>query len=392
MMKSVVLTPAVFLLLLASTADAQGRFQTGNLSWTPVITVRDAGLDTNVYDEPENPRRDHLAIVTPQVDGVFELGTGSLTIAGSADFVYFRRYADERSINGRGSARFEVPLSRIRPFGGIAYQNGRERQNSEIDLRARRTARELTAGIGLSLTSRGSIELSGRRSDSRFEQGEVFRGVELATRFNRDTTGAAARIRYDLSPLTTFTVEGDAARDHYVLSPAFDADNVRANVGFHFSPDAVIKGRAVVGYHKLTSRGPLSAGYDGLITSVEIGYVLLGRTRFDGRILRDTSASLEAQPFFVQTIYGGEVLHNLFGPVDVIGRVSRERMDYESMPDRGLVGHTLDLNRVGGAVAIRAAERVRLTLTYEFAERLSGSLPDRSYERKRLFTTVSYGF
>jgi Putative beta-barrel porin 2 len=392
MTKSVVLTRAVFLLLFASNADAQGRFQTGNLSWTPLITVRDAGLDTNVYDEPANPRRDHLAIVSPQVDGVLELGTGSLTMAGSADFVYFRRYTDERSINGRGSARLEVPLSRIRPFGGIAYQNGRERQNSEIDLRARRTDRELTAGIGLSLTSRASIEVSGRRTDSRFEQGEVFRGVELATRLNRDTTGAAARIRYDLSPLTTFTVDGDASRDRFVLSPGFDADNVRANVGFHFSPDAVIKGRAVVGYHKLIPRGPLSAGYDGVTTSVEIGYVLLGRTRFDARILRDTSSSLEAQPFYVQTLYGGEILHNLFGPVDVIGRASRERLDYQSMPDRALAGHVLDVNRYGGAVAIRAAERVRLTLTYEFAERLGGSLPDRYYERTRLFTTVSYGF
>ena len=392
MMKSVVLTLAGFVLLAASPAGAQGRFQTGNLSWTPVINVRDTGLDTNVYDEPTNPSRDHVAVVGPQVDGVLTLGAAELTMSGAADFVYFRRYTDERSINGRAAARLEVPLSRIRPFGGFSYQDARERQNLEIDLRARRSDRLVTAGIGLSLTSRASVEVSGRRSDSRFRQGEVFRGVELATRFNRDTVGASAAIRYNLSPLTTFTIEGDAARDDFILSPEFNGDNLRVNAGFHFSPDAVIKGRALVGYHKLTPRGRAAAGYDGVMTAVEIGYVLLGRTRFDGRVLRDTSYSLEAQPFYVQTTIGGEVLHNLFGPVDVIGRVSRERLDYQSLPDRSVVAYTLDVNRYGGAVAVRAAERVRFTLNYEFTERLGGPVPDRNYDRQRLFTTISYGF
>ena len=182
------------------------------------------------------------------------------------------------------------------------------------------------------------------------------------------------------------------SRDEFVLSPEFNGDNLRLNAGFHFSPDAVIKGRALVGYHKLNPRGAAAAGYDGLMTSVEIGYVLLGRTRFDGRILRDTSYSLEAQPFYVQTTYGGEVLHNLFGPVDLIGRASRERLDYQSLPDGSAAAYTMDVNRFGGAMAIRAAERVRLTLNYEFTERLGGPVADRNYERERLFTTISYGF
>jgi hypothetical protein len=392
MMKPVVLAVAASVLVLASRADAQGRFQTGQLSWTPVITLHDAGLDTNVYDEPTNPKRDHMAVVTPQVDGVLELGAGSLRMAGSADFVYFRRYTDERSINGRGSVRLEIPLSRIRPFGGISYIDTRERQNSEIDLRARRTDREVTAGLGLSVTSRASVEVAGRRSDARFREGEVFRGIELARRFNRDTTGGTARIRYNVTPLTTFTIEADASRDHFVLSPDFDSDNFRANAGFQFAPDAVLKGRALIGYHKLDPRGTAAAGYEGLIASVELGYVLMGRTRFDVRVLRDTSYSLEAQPFFVQTTYGGEVLHNLFGPIDVIARASREALAYPDLPERLLTAHTVDVNRYGGGVAIRAAERVRMTLNYEFSERLGAALPDRHYERERFYTTVTYGF
>lgn len=392
MIRSVVFACAVFGLLVVPEAFAQGRFQTGNLSWTPIISLRDAGLDTNLYDEPTNPQRDHVAVFTPQVDGVLDIGGGSLAMAGSADFMYFQRYTEERTINGRGSARFDLPLSRIRPFGGFSYQDARERQNSEIDLRARRTDRELVGGVGISLTSRASFEVSARRSDARFRQGEAFQGTELATRFDRDTTGATGRVRYNLSPLTTVTVEADAARDHFVLSPHYDADNLRVNAGFNFAPDAIIKGRALVGYHQLDPRGAAAVGYDGFMTTVELGYVLLGRTRFDARILRDTSYSIEAQPYYVQTTYGGEILHNLFGPVDVIGRIAHETLDYPSIPEQAIVGYTLELNRYGGAIAIRAADRVRLTFNYEYAERLGAQFPDRYYERERLYTTVSYGF
>jgi hypothetical protein len=244
----------------------------------------------------------------------------------------------------------------------------------------------------VSLISRANLEVAARAAHARYRQGETFRGVELATRFNRNSTGAMARIRYTVSPLTTFTVEADASRDEFVLSPEFDADNLQVQGGFQFAPDAVLKGRALIGYHKLEPRGTRAFGYDGLTTNVEIGYVLLSRTRFDVRILRDATASLEEQPYFVQTTYGGEILHNLFGPVDVIGRASREFLDYPDLPERGITAYTLDVNRYGAAVAIRPTDRVSLSINYDFTERLGETLPDRHYDRKRLYTTVTYGF
>jgi len=391
-MTKLIVCAAAVLMGSALPASAQARFQTGAFGWTPTLTLSDAGLDTNVYHEARDPKRDTVAVLTPQVEGILNTGTWRLQLSGQADFVYFRRYARERSINVRTNARLEVPLARLRPFAGIGYGDTRERQNSEIDLRARRTDRHVTVGTRLQLLSRTAVELDARMADQTYEQGEIFRGIDLAGILNRESRTGTVRMLMDLTPLTRFTVDGALTQDRFTLRPARDTDNLRVNAGFEFSPDAIVRGRATVGYHRMEARGVEAFAFKGMTAAVDVGYVLLGRTRFDVRLDRDTMYSLDAQPYYLRTAYGGEVLHNLFGPVDLIGRYTRERLDYPGIPERRLHPHLDRVSRYGGALAIRAAERFRFTLNYEFHERLSEASAEYSFERRRVYTTVTYGF
>jgi hypothetical protein len=182
------------------------------------------------------------------------------------------------------------------------------------------------------------------------------------------------------------------SRDRFTLSPAYDADNVRGIAGFEFEPDALLKGRATIGFHRIDPIGELAFGFEGVNAGVELGYVLLQRTRFDVRISRDTSYSFETQPYFLQTIYGGEVLHTLVQRVDVFGLASWETLDYPGIAERLLPAHTLEVMRYAGGVAIRAAARARVTITYEHTERTALLMPERTYDRHRVFTTITYGF
>ena len=373
-------------------AGAQARFQTGDFAWTPLLTLRDAGLDTNVFDEAEDPKRDTVAVLSPQADGVYDNGMWRLALAGGADFVYFRRYTDERSLNTRGTARLDVALARVTPFAGIGWLDTRERQNAEIDLRARRSERDLRAGARLQVASRLGFEGSVRRGDFRYRTGQVFREVDLAERLNRESTGGAARLLVDLTPLTRFSVDAELWRDRFEFVPEQDADHVKVTGGFEFSPDAIIRGRASIGYHKMEPKGAIGVPYEGLTASVDIGYVLLGRTKFDVRVNRDTTYSLAQQPYYLSTSYGGEVLHNLVGPLDVSGRYARETLDYPGIPARNLAPQQTRVNRYGGAVAIRATERFRFGVHYEFNERLSDDAPSLEFDRRRMYTTITYGF
>lgn len=373
-------------------AAPEGRFRTGALSWTPTLTLRDAGTDSNVYDEATNPKRDTSAVFAPQVEGIIQLAGANVRFGGGADFVYFHQYTAERSVNTRGNVRIEQRGWRFRPFGRASFLDSRERVNSEIDVRARRADRDVGAGLGIQLTPRGMLELAGGFNQSTFRQGETFRGIDLARRLNREMVSGSLRFLYELTPLTRFLAEGSASRDRFTLSPAYDADNVRGRVGVEFAPDALFRGRATVGFHRLEPLGSLAVGFDGLTAGVDIGYVLLQRTRFDLRVSRDASYSVEAQPYFLQTVYGGQILHTLFQRVDVFGHTSAEALDYPGLPERLIPADTLNVTRYGGGIAIRPATHMRMTINYELTERKGQLRPERSYDRRRLFTTVTYGF
>jgi len=389
------LVVAVFALLaLVADAGAQtdGRFRTGVVTWTPTLTLRDAGIDSNVYDEPIDPKEDRSAVFSPRIEGVAGLTAADVQFSGNVDFVYFQRYASERSVNHRGSVRVNLRGSRLRPFAAGSFLNSRERVNSEIDVRARRSDREASAGVAVQVTPRGVVEVGGTFNQSTFRQGEVFRGVDLAQRLNRESVAGDLRFLYELTSLTRLVFGATASRDHFTLSPAYDADNLRATAGVEFQPYALLKGRATVGYHQIKPRGDLGFGFDGVSASVELGYVLLQRTRFDVRVARDASYSFEAQPYFLQTLYGVEILHALFERLDVFASAAWETLDYPGIPERLLAANTLDVTRYGGGIAVRAAERIRVTLNYDIAERTGQLIPDRRYERRRLYTTITYGF
>ena len=373
-------------------AQTDSRFHTGVLNWTPTLSLREAGIDSNVFDEALDPKRDGSAILSPQVTGNLQLTAAEVRFEGGADFVYFHRYAAERSVNSRANVRMDLRGWRVRPFIGGSFLNARERVNSEIDVRARRGDREVATGLGIQLTARAALQVGGSFTQSTFRQGQIFHTVDLARRMNRESVAGNTRLLYELTPLTRLVVEGAASRDRFTLSPEYDADNLRGTAGVEFQPDALLKGRATIGFHRIEPIGALAFGFQGVTAQVQLGDILLQRTRFDVRIGRDTSYSVGPQPYFLRTIYGGEVLHTLLQRVDVFGLASWETLDYAAIPERFLTAHTLHVMRYGGGVAVRAAERVRVTITYDYTERDAPLAPERNYDRQRLYTTITYGF
>jgi hypothetical protein len=238
--------------------------------------------------------------------------------------------------------------------------------------------------------SRASLQLSQSRSTTEFEQGQVFRDIELAQQLNRTNQTSTLGFTFALTPLTFLSAGASVQRDSYPLVEGKDQETRRATFGIQFSPDAVINGRIGFGYSQMTVEDPAAIPFVGLTTDMDVSYSLLSVTRFNVRYSRETTASIQ-EPYYLQSTVGVEVQQAFLGPVEIIVRLSRQLMDYPGLPERNVPAHLDHVDLYGAGVQVRLSDTSMLNTAYEFSHRRSTDETLR-YNRRRLTTTVSLGF
>ncbi len=261
-------TAACLLVALASPARGQdvpapeeaARFRFGPIRFTPVLNITNLGVDSNVFNEADDPKSDTTAVFGPLADYWVKLGKGRLIGQTKMDYFYFREYDTQRSFGTTNRLRLEIPLARLVPFAAGEYTNTRQRTGYEIDARARRTLVGGRAGVDLLLGGRTRLRAVAGAEQNRFSSDDTFLGETLGRRLDRDATTFGLSMRRDVTPLTTWTVEGEQQHDRFVLSPERDADGLRVVTGFEFKPFALISGKALVGYRRFDTTSRRGAG------------------------------------------------------------------------------------------------------------------------------------
>jgi len=370
-----------------------GRFVMGPLTWTPTLALREAGVDSNVFNTATDPKEDITSAFGPSVDSTLALGVGRLETQGQAEYLYFERYTDQRAINGRVAGRLLFPVTRIRPILTGRWARAKERSGNELEVRVPRTEYGYGTGLGMTLTSGSTLDVTVGRDEMRYDKGVLFHGVDVGIRLDRRSTTADLAFRANLTPLTKLVVSAAGARDEFIHDSSRSTDNVRGVVGLEFASDAVITGRATVGYHRMVPRGSdKTMAFQGLTSAVDLNYALLGRTLFKARIARDTTYSvLEGRPFYLSTAGSLEIIHNLVGPIDLDVRGIREKMDYSATAN-GLPARIDYADTFGAGFVIRASEQTHIGVYFDDQMRDSSESSLVSYRRKHLYTTITYGF
>src|ERR1041385_5067893 len=93
-----------------SMLQAQNRFVSGPLTWSPTFQLRDTGVDSNVFNATTDPKEDITSVASSQVNSVLNLGLLQATTQGGVDYLYFERYKNERGFNGQVGSRINLPL------------------------------------------------------------------------------------------------------------------------------------------------------------------------------------------------------------------------------------------------------------------------------------------
>ncbi len=268
----------------------------------------------------------------------------------------------------------------------------KDRPNTEIDLRAGRARNGVNGGVDIALTARTTIVTSFTREIERYDDEEVYQGTLLSETLDRDTDTARAGLRFSLTPLTSVTLATEIQKDRFPRSRIRDADSIRLAPEFEFSPDALVSGRAAVGFRRFRTLDSDVPDFTGLVARVEVGFTLLGRAQIDVVFDRDVRYSFQdSHPFYLATAASVALTQRVAGPIDVLAEVGRENLDYQA-PSSSLIEPERDaINTVGGGVAVRFGETARFELTMEHARR-AGTDVNSGFRRNRIFGAIDLEF
>jgi hypothetical protein len=369
--------------------------QVGPLGLAPVVRLTNAGHDSNVFNKSvdDNPQGDYTATLSPSVQLWLRLAHLRLNGRGQADFYYFKELTALRAIDTDSAARVDFPLNRLTPFLEGNITNTRHRQNLEIDAIARRRTDGAKAGAELRLTEKISVGAYALRSLVEYEPNALYLGTDLGRELNHRSAGEGGVLSWALTPFTTVAIETERQRDRFVSTGDRDSDIVRVAPSIEFKPLALVSGRATIGLQRRKFLTPGQPDFNGTFAFADLGYTLLGRTRFSVAAHRNLEYSyLVGQRDYVVAEITASVTHRLGESWDLGGSIGRGHLTYpaptanppvSAIPDETIPTYGADVGYNVG--------RARVGFHFEHRSREASRL-DRGYERLRIGSTLTYAF
>ena len=383
----------------ASDPPIDAAVQVGPLALSPAIRITNFGHDNNVNNRStdDGPKGDFTATLSPVVDAWLRSPHVRVNGRSQFDFYYFKQLTDLRALDTDSAGRVELVLNRLTPFFEGTIANTRFRQNLEIDTIAKRRTDSVKPGANLRLTAKVSVGAYAERSRVQYEPNSLYLGTDLARELNHTSTVEGVAVRYALTPYTTFAVGTERQRDRFTFALDRNANSVRVGPSVEFNPNALVSGRAAVGFVRRTFLTGGVPKFNGTNAYVDLNYTLLGQTRFAVGARRELEYSYLADlRDYVVTEVDGSVTQRLGESWDVDGNLGRARLSYrqESTPTNLSITNFPDETGLtyGGDVGYRIGH-TRIAFHFDHQVRQS-VLPEknRAYRRLRIGSTLTYSF
>jgi hypothetical protein len=368
------------------------RFQWGALRFTPGILVSDIGVDNNVFNDPDHQLSDSTAAIGPAINFWTHAGTLRIIGKGSGQYLYFKKFDDQRSWNTTDEVRLELPLSRFKPFAVGGYSNTRQRPGFEIDSRARLSTNLVTLGTRLDFSGTTGLILSGTRMTTAFDEKETFLGSELANALNRHSDTEQLELHYRLTPLTSLVVTTEATQDRFDHDRLRNSDSYAVKPGFEFKPFALISGKVSAGFRHFNVLNDSVEDFQGLVAAIDAKYTLTTSTRIAALVSRDMAFSFEEQfPYYTLTLSAVELKQRVSTSWDAVVRAGWQTLGYHAVLTNAANVPFADRGRFYGAgVGYLVGETLRIGFDANYYSRDSQQNV-RNYNGLRAGASVSYG-
>jgi hypothetical protein len=193
--------------------------------------------------------------------------------------------------------------------------------------------------------------------------------------------------------LTTITFAATRTQDRFGFSSLRDSNSTAFTGTLHFDPAALLSGSAAFGYRDFQPLSPGVSSYQGSTVALDLSYSVFGTTKFAGSVLRDVAYSYDVnQPYYVFTGINGSLAQQIFGPLDAVGRVGRQRLDYRDRAGAVVaVANRRDyVESYGGGIGYHFGKDTRFGINIDHQTRTSG-VASRRYSGLKYGTSVTYG-
>lgn len=375
---------------LADTEPVSGVFDWGLVKVAPGLVVEELGVDSNVFDERDNPKRDWVFRGTPDVSLFSAIRFAKLSAYAGSELAYYKDFKDERSVGYEYRGRLDLLISRMQPFFGGGETRSRERPNGEIDTRADRKEQELSGGFAFALGPHQLIYGAASRYRSQFFNA-VEEGVELSTALNHDRTRYSLGLKTDLTPLASLTLFAGLEEDEFESLEIRNSENRMVTASLRIGAEAVVSGTMAVSYMETKPVDPLIESFSGVTVQAGLSYPFLEIGRLSGSFNRGLQYSFDAaEAYYMENSATLAYTHRLFGEVDAQVRGSKSWFDYgyrEGSPARQDT-----LESAGASLGYNLRNRTRVSLNYELSRRRSPAFEERNYDRRRVFLSWMYAF
>ncbi len=366
----------------------------GPLALKSSLALNNLGIDTNVFNQADadRPQSDFTMTFTPTTNLWLRMGRTWVSGTIDVDWVYYNKFASERSSNTNFGVGVSRTFNRLSLKGGASRLSTRDRPGYEIDARSRRLETSLEGQVEMRARPKTHIGARAWRRKIAFDQAAVFLGTSLAPELDRTSSGSALVVRHDLTTLTSLSFEAGRDHERFAFSSLRDSNSTRVAGTVKFQPLALISGDASVGYRHFTPLLGDVPPYRGAIAAVNLSYRLLGTTRLGVQTTRDVQYSFDFnQPYYLETGVSGSVQQQVYGPFDVLAGIGVRRLGYRDRAGAAVQ----EFNRtdrvrtfsVGAGYRLGIDKRIGFTIDHQ--NRTSG-VDGRQYEGLRVGMSITY--